>query len=92
VAKTVLKLVLKTKQTKNTQEIMNIFSNYIIFVLQWSFCLKEEYMVPLFRQLSDDAHIEALKMYLDIISSSTKAHSSHQGIQEVPVVLKQGYV
>ncbi|XP_060598929.1 ras GTPase-activating protein 3-like isoform X2 [Ruditapes philippinarum] len=56
----------------------------------WSFCLKEEYMVPLFRQLSDEAHIEAIKMYLDIISSSTKAHSSHQGIQEVPVVLKQG--
>ncbi|KAL4220643.1 Ras GTPase-activating protein 2 [Mactra antiquata] len=56
----------------------------------WSFSMKEDYMIPLFTQLSDTSHINAIKMFLDIISSSTKAHSSYIGTREVPVVLKQG--
>jgi len=49
-------------------------------------------MVPLFQALSDDTHIGAIKMYLDIISSSLKAHSANMNTPDVPVTLKQGLV
>ncbi|XP_077988011.1 ras GTPase-activating protein 3-like [Glandiceps talaboti] len=49
--------------------------------------MKEEYMSGLYSQLLDKEHIGNVKMYIDIISSSTRAHVH---TQESPILLKEG--
>ncbi|KAK6195833.1 hypothetical protein SNE40_001181 [Patella caerulea] len=68
--------------SKSIQGLVNIVSAKNI-----SFGLKEEYMVPLFESLSDPIHVDKVKMFLDIISSSCGAHLRNI---EAPIILKEG--
>ncbi|CAC5393896.1 RASA3 [Mytilus coruscus] len=54
-----------------------------------SYGLKEDYMVPLFQYLSQPSHIEAVRMYLDIISSAARARTQNVS-GEAPIILKEG--
>ncbi|KAL5005371.1 hypothetical protein ScPMuIL_018827 [Solemya velum] len=51
--------------------------------------LKEDYMVPVFVYMSDASHVDAVRMFLDIISSSARTNSIGGEI-EAPIILKEG--
>ncbi|KAL3848073.1 hypothetical protein ACJMK2_018954 [Sinanodonta woodiana] len=70
--------------SKVIQRLGNLVSSQ-----SWTCCPKEDYMVPIFEHFSDACHVEAIKMYLDIISSSIKIHSKQMDMEQ-PVVLKEG--
>ncbi|GBP41480.1 GTPase-activating protein [Eumeta japonica] len=49
---------------------------------------KEEYMAELYRSFCTDRHVQAIKQFLEIISSSSDTQNNN--IQETPVLLKEG--
>ncbi|KAG7304350.1 hypothetical protein JYU34_011290, partial [Plutella xylostella] len=49
---------------------------------------KEEYMAELYRSFCTPRHVQAIKQFLEIISTSTD--TQHNNIQETPVLLKEG--
>ncbi|XP_048246876.1 ras GTPase-activating protein 3-like isoform X3 [Haliotis rufescens] len=71
-----------TLVSKVIQGLVNLISSNSV-----PFNLKEEYMVPVFDCLSEDTHMDAVRMFLDIVSSRTGAYSKNI---EAPIVLKEG--
>ncbi|XP_022826244.1 GTPase-activating protein [Spodoptera litura] len=49
---------------------------------------KEEYMAELYRSFCTPRHVQAIKQFLEIISTSTDTQNNN--IQETPVLLKEG--
>ncbi|XP_046555500.1 ras GTPase-activating protein 3-like [Haliotis rubra] len=71
-----------TLVSKVIQGLVNLISSNSV-----PFNLKEEYMVPVFDCLSEDTHMDAVRMFLDIVSSRTGAYSRNI---EAPIALKEG--
>ncbi|ESP04353.1 hypothetical protein LOTGIDRAFT_170855 [Lottia gigantea] len=68
--------------SKTIQGLVNIVSAKNV-----SYGLKEEFMVPLFESLSNPTHVDKVKMFLDIVSSSCGTHLKNI---EDPIILKEG--
>ncbi|XP_071950386.1 ras GTPase-activating protein 3-like isoform X2 [Antedon mediterranea] len=51
--------------------------------------IKEDYMVPLYESILNAEHVNGIKMFLDIVSSSSNANAKDP---EAPIVLKEGYM
>ncbi|XP_052782835.1 ras GTPase-activating protein 3-like [Mya arenaria] len=71
--------------SKTIQGLGNLVSSK-----SWSCGLKEDYMVPLFDLFSDERHTDALRTYLDVISTSVQNEQETWGSQDMPVLLKDG--
>ncbi|CAG9576019.1 unnamed protein product [Danaus chrysippus] len=50
---------------------------------------KEEYMAELYRSFCTTRHVQAIKQFLEIISTSSDTQNNN--VQETPVLLKEGY-
>ncbi|WAR28428.1 RASA3-like protein [Mya arenaria] len=65
--------------SKTIQGLGNLVSSK-----SWSCGLKEDYMVPLFDLFSDERHTDALRTYLDVISTSVQNEQETWGSQDMP--------
>ncbi|XP_041351438.1 ras GTPase-activating protein 3-like isoform X2 [Gigantopelta aegis] len=68
--------------SKAVQGLVNVVSSKSV-----PFSVKEEYMIPLFDDLTETKFVDAIKMFLDIVSSPTGTHTQ---CFEAPIILKEG--